>query len=69
MTVNDRVRAHRQRMREQGFKELRIWVPDVSSPEFVKAAHEQSMRAAEFDRNHPEVQEWIDEMSVWDDLP
>lgn len=31
----DRVAAHRQRMRERGYKEVRFWVPDVSSPEFI----------------------------------
>lgn len=41
-------------------------MPDTSTPEFAKAAHEQSLLAAQFDRDHPEIQEWVDEMQVWD---
>ena len=68
MTVNDRVKAHRKRMREQGFKEMRVWVPDVNSPEFAKAAHEQSLILAAADRADPDLQDWIDEMTadIWD---
>jgi hypothetical protein len=69
MSVNDRVKAHRRRMKERGLREMRFWVPDVNSPEFAKAAHEQSLILAAADRGDPSVQEWVDEMSVWDDLP
>jgi hypothetical protein len=48
---------------------MRFWVPDVNSPEFAKAAPEQSLILAAADRGYPSVQEWVDEMSVWDDLP
>ncbi len=48
---------------------MRFWVPDVNSPEFAKAAHEQSLILAAADRGDPSVQEWVDGMSVWDDLP
>jgi hypothetical protein len=68
VTVNDRVREYRKRMKEQGFKELRIWVPDVNSPAFAKAAHEQSLLLAAADRADPSVQDYIDAMQaeVWD---
>ena len=69
MSVNDRVMAHRRRMNERGFREMRVWVPDVNSPEFAKAAHEQSLILAAADRADPAVQDWLDEMSVWDDMP
>lgn len=42
----DKVRAYRARMRKRGMKLLQIWVPDVTSPSFVKEAHRQSLRAA-----------------------
>ena len=66
--VNDRVRQHRQRMREQGFRMVHIWVPDVRSPEFAKAAHEQSIAAADSDKVD-DTQQWIDSLSAWDDMP
>jgi Protein of unknown function (DUF3018) len=68
MSVNDRVKAHRQRMKEQGFRMVHIWVPDVHSAEFARAAHEQSLLAAEFDKAD-DTQDWIDAINAenWDD--
>lgn len=41
-----RVRAHRERLRAQGLRPIQIWVPDVASPQFVSAAHAQSVAVA-----------------------
>lgn len=41
-----RVRAHRQRLREQGLRPIQIWVPDVRSPQFAEQAHQQSLAIA-----------------------
>lgn len=41
-----RVRAHRQRLREQGLRPIQIWVPDVRSPKFAEQAHQQSLAIA-----------------------
>jgi len=41
-----RVRAHRQRLREQGLRPIQIWVPDVRSPQFAEQAHRQSLAIA-----------------------
>jgi len=41
-----RVRAHRQRLREQGLRPVQIWVPDVRSPKFAEQAHRQSLAIA-----------------------
>ena len=41
-----RVRAHRQRLREQGLRPIQIWVPDVRSPQFDAQAHQQSLATA-----------------------
>ena len=41
-----RVRAHRQRLREQGLRPIQIWVPDVRSPQFAAQAHQQSLAVA-----------------------
>jgi hypothetical protein len=45
-TSRDKVRSHRERLREQGMRPLQIWVPDVSAPSFRKQAHRQSLAVA-----------------------
>jgi hypothetical protein len=42
----EKVRAHRERLRRQGLRPIQIWVPDVRSPSFRKAAHRQSLAVA-----------------------
>ena len=42
----EKVRAHRARLREQGLRPVQIWVPDVRSPAFQRAAHLQSVAVA-----------------------
>jgi hypothetical protein len=32
--LRDKVRAHRQRLRERGLRPIRMWMPDVPSPAF-----------------------------------
>lgn len=41
--------AHRDRMREQGFRLVQVWVPDVRSESFVAEAHRQSAAVARAD--------------------
>ena len=45
-TVAEKVRAHRERLRQQGLRPVQIWVPDVRAPSFKKAAHRQSLAVA-----------------------
>ena len=69
MGVSERVREHRRRMRERGYRPVQIWVPDVHSPGFAAEAQRQSALLAEYDRSHPEDQSWVDASSVdWDAL-
>jgi Protein of unknown function (DUF3018) len=42
----DKVRAHRNRLRQQGLRPIQIWVPDLRSPAFVEEAHRQSLAVA-----------------------
>ena len=42
----DKVRAHRERLRQQGLRPIQIWVPDVRSPAFKAEAHRQSLAVA-----------------------
>jgi hypothetical protein len=59
-------REYRKRMRDQGFRPIEIWVPDVRSPAFRAEAHRQSLAVA----NSPsdmEDQAFIDAISEgWD---
>lgn len=58
-----RVRAHRERLRAQGLRPIQIWVPDVAAPQFVSAAHAQSMAVAASDRERDD-QAFIDALSA-----
>ena len=44
--ARDKVRAHRQRLREQGLRPIQFWLPDVRSPAFKAEAHRQSLAVA-----------------------
>ena len=61
-STRDRVSQHRERLRRQGLRPLQIWVADVRAPEFVAAAHEQSVAIAtsEFETDD---QAFVDEIS------
>lgn len=60
----DKVRAHRERLRQAGLRPIQIWVPDVRSPEFVAEAHRQSLAAAN-SRYAKEDQDFVDAISAW----
>jgi hypothetical protein len=57
-----RVRAHRQRLREQGLRPIQIWVPDVRSPQFAEQAHRQSLALAT-SRHETDDQAFIDALA------
>ena len=62
----DKVRAHRSRLRKQGFRPVQIWVPDVRSKSFAQAAHRQSLAVA----NGPHAkgdQSFVDAISAWNE--
>ena len=43
----DKVRAHRQRLRERGLRPIQLWVPDTRAPSFGEEAHRQCVAVAE----------------------
>lgn len=63
VSVVDRVREHRKRLRAQGLRPIQIWVPDVGSPEFVAQAHRQSVAVAT-SAHAQDDQAFIDAFSV-----
>jgi hypothetical protein len=44
--AKERVRDHRERLRQQGLRPVQIWVPDTRAPEFLGQAHAQSAAIA-----------------------
>jgi hypothetical protein len=61
-STRDRVRQHRERLRDQGLRPLQIWVPDVRAPEFVAEAHRQSVAIAASEREADD-QAFVDAIS------
>ena len=63
--ARNKVRAHRDRLRRLGLRPVQIWVPDVRSKAFVRAAHLQSLAVAK-SRHAKENQAFVDAISAWD---
>ena len=63
VSLVDRVRGHRERLRAQGLRPIQIWVPDVRSPDFAAQAHEQSLAIATSTASIDE-QAFIDALSL-----
>ena len=63
VSVVDRVRSHRERLRAQGLRPIQIWVPDVRSPEFASEAHRQSLAVATSNASADD-QAFIDALSL-----
>ncbi len=64
-TSRDKVRTHRSRLRKQGLRPVQIWVADVRSRAFARAAHRQSLAVAE-SRHAESDQAFVDAISAWD---
>jgi hypothetical protein len=62
--ARNKVRAHRDRLRKQGLRPVQIWVPDVRSKAFARAAHRQSAAVARSPRA-AEDQAFVDAISAW----
>ena len=60
----EKVRTHRQRLRQQGLRPIQIWVPDVRSPAFKAEAHRQSLAVAH-SPHAKQDQEFINAVSAW----
>ena len=63
-TSRDKVRAHRARLRKQGLRPVQVWVPDVRSEAFARAARRQSLAVAK-SPHAKEDQEFVDAISAW----
>ena len=61
----DKVRAHRTRLRKKGLRPVQIWVADVHSKAFSRAAHRQSLAVAK-SAHAKRDQAFVDAISAWD---
>jgi hypothetical protein len=59
----DKVRRHRERLREQGLRPVQIWVPDTRSPVFAEEARRQSALVAASE-HATEDQAFVDAIST-----
>ena len=60
---SDKVRAHRDRLREQGLRPIQLWVPDMRLPAVRAEAHRQSLLVAHSAQAEDD-QAFIDAISV-----
>ena len=49
--AHESVRVYRAKMKQQGFRQISIWVPDTKSPKFRKECRRQSRLASAADRS------------------
>jgi hypothetical protein len=64
-TSREKVRTHRARLRKRGLRPVQIWVLDVRSRAFARAAHRQSLAVAR-SPHAKEDQKFVDAISAWD---
>ena len=62
MSVRDRVARHRVAMRERGFRQIQMWVPDARTEEFKREARRQALAVAAADRAGDD-QDFIEQIS------
>jgi hypothetical protein len=61
-----KLRAHREQLRAQGLRPIRIWAPDVRQPAFRAEARRQSLLVAAQD-GKVEDQAFVEAASGWND--
>lgn len=66
MSTRDRVAAYRRRMKDRGYREIRIWVPDMRDEKFRQYCRESAQQINEADRKDGIMDE-LEEMAA--DLP
>ena len=67
MRDRDKVNDYQRRMREQGYRPVQLWVPDVRTAQFADEAHRQSAAVAAASRDNDD-QDFIEAVSIaWDE--
>jgi hypothetical protein len=58
--VNDRVRKHRQGLREAGYRQVNVWVPDMRRAELLETCARQVAKVNASDREDKQLVELMD---------
>lgn len=61
MHVNERVRKHRDALRQNGLRPLQIWVPDTRRTGFEDEYRREAVRLAQADRDDASLGSMMDE--------
>ncbi|WP_027174229.1 antitoxin MazE family protein [Methylobacterium sp. 10] len=64
--IIETIRQRHARLRRQGLRPVKIWIPDPSSASFAEEAHRQSAAVAT-SHHAKDDQSFIDAASNWDD--
>ncbi|MGC0238255.1 antitoxin MazE-like protein [Arthrobacter sp. SD76] len=62
MSARDRVARHRIGMKQRGFRQIQMWVPDARTEEFKREAQRQARAVAASDRAGDD-QDFIEQIS------
>lgn len=60
VSLNDRVRKHRDSLRMAGLRPVQIWVPDTRRPGFAAECRRQSQIASQADMADTDMQDFMD---------
>ena len=61
--MSNRVAEHRARMKQRGYKEVRYWVPDTTSPEFTRRIRDEAVALNAAD-NREETAGFLDDIQA-----
>jgi hypothetical protein len=64
-TSTERMREHRIRMREKGYVQKTIWVPDLSNPEVLADYQRQARQLGKSDPAGDDIMPWIEASMDW----
>lgn len=60
VSLNERVRKHRDSLRMAGLRPVQIWVPDTRRPGFAAECRRQSQIASQADLVDTDMQDFMD---------
>ena len=60
VSLNERVRKHRDSLRMAGLRPVQIWVPDTRRPGFAAECRRQSQIASQADMADTDMQDFMD---------
>lgn len=62
ISVNQRVKKHRDKLKASGLRPIQIWVPDTGKKGFAKECDKQCKIIAKDTKSEKEIMDWMDEV-------